>query len=307
MKLIELKTKSPKSFMASRFVLCLGNFDGVHLGHRQLIEETVKLCQQLKKTDPDVACGAWLFDDNSYKSVPQIFSTAQKLEAFEQLGLEYAFVADFDKMKGLSPEEFVNGVLKSDCHCIHAVCGENFRFGAKASANASQLVSLMDGNATVVPLFKQNGEVISSTLIRSLLESGEIEKANPLLGYSFYICEPVLHGKALGRTIGIPTINQSLPCDPFALCGGIYATKTYINGEWYPSVTNVGVRPTVESTLCKNAETHVIGFSGDCYGTRIRVEFLSRLRDEVRFSSIDELKEQISKDINSALEYFNDK
>ena len=305
MKLINLKDKKQESEIPSPFVLCLGNFDGVHLGHRQLIKETVRVCEAIKKSDPNVACGAWLFDNNFYKSAPQIFSTEQKLEAFARLGLEFAFIADFDEMKGLSPDEFVRRILKDSCHCIHAVCGENFRFGAKASADASSLVSLMGGNATVVPLFSQDGKVVSSTLIRAFLENGEIEKANVLLGESFHVCQPVVHGKELGRTIGAPTINQIPTHEPFVLSDGIYATKTVINEKSYPSVTNVGVRPTVENTCAKNIETHVIGFSGDCYGENIRVEFYSRLRDEIRFSSVEELKEQIAKDIKAILEYFN--
>lgn len=306
MKLINLKSNTQENETASRFVLCLGNFDGVHLGHRQLVEQTVRICKEMQKTNPDVACGAWLFDDHSYKSASRIFSTEQKLEMLAQIGLDYAFVADFNKIKFFTPEAFVNGVLKEECKCIHAVCGENFRFGARAAADASRLVSLMEGNATVIPLLSQNGEVVSSTLIRALLGCGEIEKANALLGDRFYICEPVIHGKELGRTIGVPTINQLPKCSPFALSGGIYVTRSFVNEKSYPSITNVGVRPTVESTDIPNIETHIIGFSGDCYEDKIKVEFFARLRDEIKFSSINELKTQISRDICAALKYFNE-
>ena len=303
MKFINLKTKSEETKILSPFVLCLGNFDGVHLGHRQLIKEAVKF----KNDHPNVKCGAWLFENLSSKSAKPIFSTEQKLEAFSKLGLDYAFIADFHSVRSLSPEVFVNEVLKSECRCVHAICGENFRFGAKASANAHDLVSLMGKNATVVPLLKSDGEVVSSTLIRSLLELGEIEKANLLLGDCYSVCEPVLHGKALGRTLGIPTINQSLPDDRLILKGGIYATVCYIDKKKYTGVTNVGVRPTVEDSTAKNIETHIIGFSDDCYGKRVKTEFYTRIRDEIKFSSVDELKDQITKDIDTVKEYFKSK
>ena len=303
MKFIDLKTKSEETEILSPFVLCLGNFDGVHLGHRQLIKEAVKF----KNDHPNVKCGAWLFENLSSKSAKPIFSTEQKLEAFSKLGLDYAFIADFHSVRSLSPEVFVNEVLKSECRCVHAICGENFRFGAKASANAHDLVSLMGKNATVVPLLKSDGEVVSSTLIRSLLELGEIEKANLLLGDCYSVCEPVLHGKALGRTLGIPTINQSLPDDRLILKGGIYATVCYIDEKKYAGVTNVGVRPTVEDSTAKNIETHIIGFSDYCYGKRVKTEFYTRIRDEIKFSSVDELKDQITKDIDTVKEYFKSK
>lgn len=295
MKFINLKTYCEESKIISPLVLCLGNFDGVHLGHRQLIKEAVKF----KNDRPDVKCGAWLFENLSSKSFSPIFSTEQKLEVFAKLGLDYALLADFDTLRSLSPVSFVNNVLRTECNCLHAICGENFRFGARASADASDLVSLMDGNATVVPLFKIDGETVSSTAVRELLKSGEIEKANVLLGDSFYICEPVLHGKALGRKLGFPTINQNPP-QAFLLKSGIYATRCFVGDKHYMGVTNVGLRPTVENSSAQNVETHIIDFSGDCYGKSVRIEFLSRIRDEIKFSSVDELKDQISKDIDAA-------
>ena len=157
----------------------------------------------------------------------------------------------------------------------------------------------MDGNASVVPLFKVNGVTVSSTEISALLERGEIESANDLLGERFYVCGPVLHGKALGRTIGYPTVNQSIPSS-FPLKSGIYATFCYVDERIYTGVSNVGVRPTVEDTEAKNLETYIIDFSEDCYGKMLRIEFISRLRDEIRFSSLDALREQIAKDVQAA-------
>ena len=295
MKFINLKTYCEETEIISPLVLCLGNFDGVHLGHRQLIKEAVSF----KNCRSDVKCGAWLFENLSSKSVSPIFSTEQKLEVFAKLGLDYALLADFDSLRSLSPESFVNDVLRAECHCIHAICGENFRFGARASADASDLVSLMDGNATVVPLFKIDGETVSSTAVRELLKNGEIAKANTLLGDNYCICEPVLHGKALGRKLGFPTVNQDPP-KAFLLKSGIYATRCFVGGKRYMGVTNVGLRPTVEDSNAQNVETHIIDFSGDCYGKSVKIEFLSRIRDEMKFSSVDELKDQIAKDIDVA-------
>jgi riboflavin kinase/FMN adenylyltransferase len=208
-------------------------------------------------------------------------------------------------MKSLSPESFVKDVLQNQCKCIHAVCGENFRFGAKAAGNSDMLKELMNGNATIVPLLSlDDSTVISSTYIRSLLAQGDIQKANYLLGEYYAICETVIHGKALGRTLGIPTINQNIQGKQFILKNGIYATLCTVDGVKYHGVTNLGLRPTVDDDGHKNIETHIIDFDKDCYGKNIKIEFVSRIRDEIKFESVDALKIQIKRDIQSAKDYF---
>lgn len=312
MRFINLKTMTEVSSISNSSVLCLGNFDGVHLGHRQLVDAVLFKQNTLKKTYPNLVSGAWFFDSNFYKNTDEIYSLSEKLEVFASLGLEYAIIADFNEMKSLSPEDFVNEILQNQCKCIHAVCGDNFRFGAKAAGSSQSLSDLMSGKATVVPLMAVSDDVssnektiISSTYIRTLLMHGDISKANSLLGKNYSICETVVHGKALGRKLGIPTINQNVQEKRLILKNGIYATLCTIDGKLYQGVTNVGIRPTVDNNGIQNIETHIIDFDGDCYEKKVKIEFLSRIRDEMKFDSVDALKDQIQKDIRETIHYFN--
>ena len=306
MRFINLKTRVETSSIDVPTVLCIGDFDGVHLGHRQLVASVLENHKQLKTNHPSLVSGAWFFNSNSYKAAREIYTIEEKLNVFASLGLDYAIIAEFDEMKSLSPLDFVNDVLQNGCKCIHAVCGENFRFGAKAAGDSKSLKSMMGGNATIVPLIAvDDSTVISSTYIRSLLENGDILKANFLLGKPYSVCEPVIHGKALGRTIGIPTINQNVQGKQFILKNGIYSTACTIEGKKYFGVTNVGVRPTVDDDGHKNMETYIIDFNDDCYDKFVTVEFIHRVRDEMKFESLDALKAQIQKDINETIRYFS--
>ena len=305
MKFIDLRTGAEIQNIPHPTVLCIGDFDGVHIGHRQLVDAVLQKKNELMNTVPGLCAGAWFFDSILYKNQDEIFSTCEKLEAFASLGLQYAIIADFNEMKSLSPSDFVLEVLNRNCYCIHAVCGENFRFGAKASGNAQMLADLMGGDATVVPLLKTDETVISSTYIRSLLSEGNINKANELLKNRYSITDTVVHGKALGRTLGIPTINQNVNYKKLILQNGIYATVCTVEDEKYFGVTNVGVRPTVESSTNKNVETYLINYDGDCYDKIVKIEFCHKLRDEMKFTSVDELKKQILFDIESTKKYFN--
>ena len=306
MRFIDLKTRVEATFISPPTVLCIGDFDGVHLGHRQLVASVLQQINELKNEYPNVVSGAWFFDSNTYKAAREIYTIEEKLNVFASLGLDYAIIADFDEMKSLSPESFVYDVLQSKCNCIHAVCGENFRFGSKAAGDSNALKNMMNGNATVVPLLSVDGDkIISSTYIRELLAQGNIKKANSLLGENYTVYETVIHGKALGRTLGIPTINQNVQGKQFILKNGIYSTICSVEGKKYFGVTNVGVRPTVDDDGHKNMETYIIGFDGNCYDKMVKVEFVHRVRDEMKFDSLDALKTQIQKDINATIHYFN--
>ena len=305
MKFIDLKNKLEIASITDPTVLCVGNFDGVHLGHRQLVDSVLLNSEKLKNQFPDIRTGAWFFDSTSYKSANDIYSIHEKIDAFADLGLDYAIIADFDEVKSLSPEEFVQCVLTNDCKCIHAVCGENFRFGSRAMGDAKMLSELMNGNTSIISLLSIDGCVVSSTYIRELLSQGEIERANLLLGDNYSICEKVVHGKALGRKLGIPTVNQNVTNKKIILKNGIYSTICTLDGNKYFGVTNVGTRPTVENTDHKNVETYLIAFEGECYDKEIKIEFLSRVRDEMKFESVEALTNQIKKDISTTKAYFN--
>ena len=307
MKFINLKKRSEEVALSSPTVLCIGNFDGVHLGHRQLINAVLTKHNELKTAYPTLKTGAWFFDSNFYKNTIEIYSLDEKLDVFASLDLDYAVIADFNEMKTLSPKDFVETVLQKECQCVHAICGENFRFGAKAAGDSIALLELMKGQASIIPLLTEDTTVISSSYIRTLLSDGFIEKANFLLSSNYSITEPVVQGKRLGRKIGIPTINQNIKTKELLLKNGIYSSICTINGIKYFGVTNVGLRPTVDDGAHKNIETHIIDFHDDCYGKTVKVEFISRIRDEIKFDSIESLRTRIQKDIEITKQFFNNK
>ncbi len=301
MRFFDLRGGSAVPYIPVPTLLCVGNFDGVHLGHRQLIERARSHLDALAldgKEKP--AFGVWFFDSSSYKGQDQLCTLEEKLAIFASLGLEYAAVAEFNEMRYLSPTEFVSEILIEKCRCRHAVCGENFRFGRGAVGDAAELCRLMGGNATIVPLLSHGGDIVSSSRIRLLLSGGDILGANALLGGYYSICESVVHGKGLGRTLGMPTINQYPTRKPLLLSNGVYATLCTLDGVRYLGVTNIGVRPTTDADGVKNAETYLLDYTGECYGRLVNVEFIARLRDEVHFSELSELTAQVAMDIENA-------
>lgn len=292
-------------------VLCLGNFDGVHIGHRVLVAETIRQKELLSAALDDVVSGAWFFDIHpshllSASPLPRITSTKEKLAYFAELGLEYAFLADFALLKDYEPREFVKDILCDLCHCVYAVCGYNFRFAKMALGDANALVSLMDGRGSILNCVTLDGISVSSSAVRALVTNGDTELAAQMLGRPFCFSAPVLHGKELGQTIGVPTINQHFPKEAVRPKNGIYVSRTWIDGTPYPSVSNIGHRPTFDDGNTINCETHIIGYDGNLYGRELKVEFFKRLRGEIRFPSLDALKEQLSMDILSAKRYFEE-
>ena len=303
-RIIDLKTMTeaaPPAFS----VLCLGNFDGVHIGHRALIEKTMQNKTRLEDSFSGVKSGAWLFAAPPMPSKKASLTTLEeKLAHFAALGLDLAFLADFSEMKDLSPSDFVENVLKDECRCIYAVCGFNFRFAKGASGNADTLCELMNGRGETVGCVSLDGEPVSSSAIRTLLSEGDAEKAARMLGEPFALTATVLHGKALGKNLGVPTVNQRFGESAIRPMDGVYISRTFVEGVPFPSVSNVGTRPTVENGATVNCETHILGYDGDLYGRELKVEFLKRLRGEIRFSSVDALKEQLKNDIAATAQYF---
>lgn len=291
-------------------VLCLGNFDGVHIGHRELIFETLNKKRELSNSYPDIKSGAWFFRHNPHdvisgRATPLITDMVQKLKIFASFGLDYAFICDYEDIGRTSPSDFVKNVLKAECNCVFSVCGYDFKFGADAAGDANLLLQLMDGKASIIPCVKAGHKKVSSSEIRKLIFEGNISEANSLLGRNFEIHGKVLHGKKLGRTLEIPTVNQELPHDIVMLKRGIYISRTTIFNKKYPSVSNIGLRPSVENTNEANCETYIIDFNGDIYGEDVSVEFIQRIRDEKKFENVELLKAQVQNDIKEAKTYFS--
>lgn len=280
--------------------VAVGGFDGVHIGHRAMIEALV--CEAREKSLPAVV---FTFDtDDSPKSDASLLATSCKKESLLcALGVDMVVSARFSEIRNMSAGDFVNGVLFAFLNAKSVVCGYDFRFGNKREGDVFLIKDILipKGLNIITPeAVKASGEPVSSTLIRSLISSGDVERANLLLGRRFSFDGEIVHGKKLGRTLGFPTINQKYPICLAEMRYGVYAVICNIDGVAYGGVANVGLKPTVgceEQPLC---ETYLFGFSGDCYGKTAETEFVAFIREEQKFDSLDELKRRVESDMDSA-------
>lgn len=284
--------------------IALGNFDGVHIGHTALLGATLDAARKHGLTSAVFTFLKHPATVLADRSAPSLTTIHEKVKIFEKLGFERVFFADFAALRDYTPERFVSEILCERTNARLVVCGESFRFGRHGAGDPAYLSELMGGKVVIFPPVRLYGEDVSSTRIRASLECGETELANEMLGRPFSIDFPVLHGKELGRTIGVPTINQSFPSGHIIPARGVYACKVMLEGVDYPAVANVGFRPTVELPDRINCETHIIGYKGWLYGRRVKVSFYKRLRDERRFDSLDELAAHIALDIEQVKDYF---
>ncbi len=304
MKIIDLNTGEEASLSPDDRICCaLGNFDGVHLGHRALL----KIAAEKKGCTKSAV---WTFSSpcsRDMSGVSLLTDPDERLALFRECGIELVFLTDFYDVKEMSAETFVKSVLYEDCLIRRAVCGFNFRYGSHASGNAESLretLSRLGGETLIVPATEHGGTVVSSSEIRRLLSLGRVEDAAAMLARPYSVCSEVLHGKRLGRTLGFPTANQRFPEGRAVPRFGVYAVRVTVDGKCYCGVANVGVRPTVENTNAANCESFLFHFDGTLYGKRIRTEFLSFLREEQRFRDVGTLKRAVDQSIAEAAAYF---
>lgn len=291
MKIIDLKSGREIAATNSPLACAIGNFDGVHIGHRKLIEAAVDYC----RTHSGTKCAVFTFESNT-SGAPFIVSHEEKLKIFAECGAETAVTVPFDEVRDMSCEVFVSQVLVGTLNVACAFCGFNFRFGKMGAGNGETLASLMSANgrsAAIMPPVNLGGEPVSSTRIRAALAEGDMALANSLLGRNFGFVSEVLHGKALGATLGFPTANQRIAHGAAMPRRGVYASLCIIDGKKYPAVSNIGVRPSTDSHGEANCETNIIGFSGNLYGREIAVYPLAFIRPERRFSSAAELTAEV--------------
>ncbi len=282
-------------------IVVLGLFDGVHLGHRALLEAGKRL--QTLRHHP--VCVLTFEDDmGEVKPRERIEPQEARLARLLACGADRVFTLPFSKVRDLSPEEFIEAILEDRLHAHAVVVGEDFRFGKGGRGDVSLLQEKLLPRATeviVVPPVKDAlGLTVSSTRIRDAVGGGDMPLAHALLGRPYSLTAPVLHGKALGRTIGIPTINQVFPEGQILPKFGVYHVSCEIDHTEVHGICNVGVRPTVqgEGVTC---ETHLIDYTGDLYGKTVTTAFLSFIREETAFSSLEALAAQIQKDIEKIL------
>jgi len=289
--------------------LALGNFDGVHLGHQAIIREAVSTAR--KKTSQGIPEKSAVFTFSTHpknlipgaKRVENIIYSDEKRDLIESLGVEYYFDVEFTReIMTMEPEEFVKKLIVEKFGAKDVFCGFNYRFGYKAGGNTDLLRNLGQKygfNLHEMPPVMADGEVVSSTLIRELIRSGDIDECDRFLGRNYSIGGEVVVGNRLGKSIGFPTSNIMIDETMVTPPNGVYITYLVYNGVRYPSVTNVGVKPTV-GVFKKNIETHVFNFDKELYGKFIKIEFIRMTRPEAKFASIEDLKAQIAKDCHDA-------
>ena len=278
--------------------VALGTFDGLHLGHKAVI--TAEKTEYQRKL-------ALMFTKHPQLSLkgeaPGALITPEKeKEILSGWGVTAEYI-DFSQICNLTPEAFVDDILIKKFNASSVACGFNYRFGKDAEGDAKALLRLCaerEIKVTVVDAVEYENETISSTRIRQALREGRMKDVKNMLGRYFSYDFLVVHGDERGRVLGSPTINQFFDEDFAVPQFGVYASFTVVDGKKYPSVTNIGVRPTFKNSE-KRSETNILGFNGDLYGKHPEVFIVEKMREEMKFSSLDELKSQIDKDKESAL------
>lgn len=279
--------------------VALGIFDGVHLGHRAV----------MKMTEKSGIPAVFTFNNTSLRTkqgrmIEYIYTDAQKSALIGSLGIREIFSENFSNIRDMSGNEFAENIIVRKLEAASVACGRDFRFGRDASCGINELSVLGRRYGFEVMVAEDvlcGGEPVSSGRIRSLLRQGDVTTAAELLDRSYMISGRIVHGRQIGRTLDFPTINQLFAEGQLIPCCGVYASETVIGGYHYDSVTNIGVKPTVGRENKPLAETHIIGFNGDLYGKELDVELRRFLRPEVKFNSLEELREQISKDVSNSV------
>lgn len=273
--------------------VAIGTFDGVHLGHREVIGGADTVVTFDPHPQSVVAPG----------SQPKLLTTLErKAELIASLGIDELVVIPFDgAFAARDAKDFIDHVLVERVRATHVSVGENFRFGHKAHGDAQLLIDDPRFETRVVPLLEVDGEVVSSSHIRGLVSGGAVHYADALLGAPFAVDGEVQHGDKRGRTLGFPTANL-VPRPGYVTPGhGVYACRVMLaDGTEAAAATNVGVRPQFVTGRGELIEAFLIDWSGDLYGQKIRVEFLRRLRGERRFESVDALVAQMHSDVDEA-------
>lgn len=289
-------------------VLTLGVFDGLHLGHQEIMRTVVQRAKAVGAVPTAIT-----FDPHPRSVLhpdlapPLLQTLDQRLANFEFLGIEQAIVIRFDKeFASQDAEIFLHEIVFERLQAKEVYLGKGFAFGSKRGGNIDllrRMSSELGFVADEVNEITLRGQRVSSSLIRQLLADGRVNLARRMLGRPYGVEGQIVHGLQRGRTIGFPTANLK-PQNRVIPKYGVYATATLIDGKWRRSITNVGVRPTFDEEKTPSIETFVFDFDGDLYGDVLRVRFLHRIRDEKKFGGIDELKTQIQADTMTARRYF---
>ncbi len=286
--------------------LALGNFDGIHMGHKELINQVVSHAQ----ANQGIAA-AFIFEPHPIKvlhpeKAPKMLVTAErKAHLLKELGLDILIYQEFTRdISCWTPEHFAQEILVDKLAAQKVFVGFNYSFGHKGRGTPEMLGLLgkeLGFDVQVIPPVEVQGHLVSSSLIRQLLKSGDIPNAAAMLGYEPMLRAQVVPGENRGASLGFPTANLKFSEDLIIPGPGVYAARIIIDQKVYKSVVNIGTKPTFHDNYPLTVEVHIIDFSGDVYGAEIELVFVSKIRDEKKFAGIQELVEQIRKDREQAI------
>ena len=280
--------------LINKSIVMLGMFDGLHLGHMSLVRKAL----ELKKRE-GLDAVLYTFDRNPKDYKKTLLSDADKTGICEKYCIDGIYFERFDDdFRKMSVEDFIDKVIKGRLNAAFVVVGNNFHFGFKGAGTVRDLEN-RDFGLFVMPELEIGGKTVSSSAVRSFLEDGDVKSAAEFLGYNYFLKGNVVHGRGVGRTFGICTANIELSDEFVIPKDGVYATTIEFGGKSFESVTNIGKKPTF-GDLDRTIEVHIPDFTGDIYDEEVRLVFLERIRGEIKFSSKEELAEQIEKDIDAA-------
>lgn len=290
-------------------VLSLGKFDGLHRGHELLMDYV------FKKKKEGLKAVIFTFDIPPRKNVEHVAAKVlttneEKSRLFAGIGIDYLIECPFTReVMSMEPELFIETIVNQlNVKCM--VVGKDFHFGHNRRGDYQMLLQYAAKygyDVEVVDKMQEDGRDISSTFVREQIVAGNIEKANELLGYRYFVEGTILHGRKMGKAVlGIPTINLIPPEEKLLPPFGVYISITEWNGKCYPGITNVGCKPTVEGENPVGVETHIFDFDEDIYGKEVKVSFLSKVREEKKFASLEALKEQMAHDVAVGKQYFRE-
>ncbi len=293
-------------------VIALGFFDGVHRGHGALLRKAAERAGELGAVP-----AVFTFDRSPREfvtgtPVPLLNSNDDRRDIIRRVyGIERVIFARFDQaMMTMGWEDYIQ-MLVRDYGAVHFVAGHDHRFGHKNEGTVALLQAKcaeLGLGCDIIPEVEIEGITVSSTYIRTLVELGDMERAALFLGHPHCLSQTVQHGKRLGRTIGIPTVNLAVPAHVLTPAKGVYITRAFLpDGRSCPGVTNVGTRPTVTDGDTVSVETYLLGFDGDLYGQTVRLDFHRRLRGEVKFPSLEALRQEILRNVAETEAYFAEK
>lgn len=293
-----LRITKQSEYVPVQTAVTIGKFDGFHLGHRSLLAEV------LKEKENGLASCLVSFSTAVDDGRKLIYTKEEQRKLCESMGIDVLAEYLLDKsLREMTAEQFVSEILCKKLQAKVIVAGEDFRFGRNRSGDGNLLQALEEtyGYRTVILPKVEEAEVrISSTGIRELLAEGKICEANELLGRPYAVFGEVLHGKKLGRTLGFPTMNLLPAPEKLLPVYGVYVTRTKVDGQWHDGITNIGLRPTVDSDNRVSVETNLFSYENDLYGKQVEVQFLQFLRPERKFADVEALRAAMSEDLKNA-------